>query len=313
MATVLSFTSTDEYFMVNTPNSRSEKLNVWEIGYFLKSHWKWYLLGGVCGAIIGFALYAIYPSKYQASVVIAPARVGSIIAGGFVQGTEPEPAILMVERFKQPGFFTPAIAESCQFPISSTYQSEMSKTLSASVIKFPAAAGTSQAYSLVRLIWNGASPKIAQDCLAAIIERVSDTQNKIVTPVIEKLAAQTRLTQVQVDLFTSELDKLAARSNTKQANQENFNQIVVADKAAQNLRESLVSARRQLSEDQARLSTPYTQGVSVLEPIYVAATPIFTAGLAIIIGFLAGLMLSILVLLLKRSIWSYHSESANLT
>jgi len=295
--------------MVMTTRPSAEKLNVWEIGGYLKAHWKWYLVGGICGAIIGYALYAFFPSKYQASVVIAPARVGSIIAGGFVQGTEPEPAILMVERFKQPGFYTPAIAESCQFPISPIYQSEMSKTLSASVIKFPA--GTSQAYSLVRLIWNGVSPKIAQDCLAAIVERVSDTQNKIVTPVIEKLEAQTKLTQAQVDLFASELDKLAARGNTKQANQENFNQIVVFDKAAQNLRESLVSARRQLSEDQAKLSTPYTQGVSVLEPIYVADTPIFTATSAIIIGFLAGLMLSILVLLLKQSVQSYHSETAN--
>ena len=294
--------------MVMTTRPSAEKLNLWEIGSYLKGHWKWYVVGGLCGAIIGFALYAFFPSKYQASVVIAPARVGSIIGGGFVQGTEPEPAILMVERFKQPGFYTPAIAESCQFPISSTYQSEMSKTLSASVIKFPA--GTSQAYSLVRLIWNGASPKIAQDCLAAIVERVSDTQNKIVTPVIEKLEAQTKLTQAQVDLFVFELDKLAARGNTKQANQENFNQIVVFDKAAQNLRESLVSARRQLSEDQAKLSPPYTQGLSVLEPIYVTDTPIFTAGLAIIIGFLAGLVLSILVLLLKRSAQSYHSEIA---
>ena len=295
--------------MVMTTRPSAEKLNLWEIGSYLKGHWKWYVVGGLCGAIIGFALYAFFPSKYQASVVIAPARVGSIIGGGFVQGTEPEPAILMVERFKQPGFYTPAIAESCQFPISSTYQSEMSKTLSASVIKFPA--GTSQAYSLVRLIWNGDSPKIAQDCLAAIVKGVSDTQNKIVTPVIEKLEVQTKLTQAQVDLFASELDKLAARGNTKQANQENFNQIVVLDKAAQNLRESLVSARRQLSEDQAKLSTPYTQGVSVLEPIYVADTPIFTAGLAIIIGFLAGLMFSVLVLLLKRSVRTYHTELTN--
>ena len=294
--------------MVMTTRPSAEKINVWEIGSYLKSHWKWYLLGGVCGAIIGFALYTIFPAKYQASVVISPARVGSIIGGGFVQGTEPEQAILMVERFKQPGFFTPAIAESCQFPISPSYQEEMSKMLSASVIKFPT--GTSAAYSLVRLIWNGASPKIAQDCLAAIIERVSDTQNKIVTPVIEKLEAQIKLTQAQVDLFASELDKLAARSNTKQANQENFNQIVVADKAAQNLRESLVSARRQLSEDQAKLSSPYTQGLSVLEPIYVSDIPIFTAGSAIIIGFLAGLVLSMLVLLLKQSAQSYHSDIA---
>ena len=296
--------------MVMTTRPSSEKLNVWEIGGYLKGHWKWYLVGGVCGAIIGFALYAFFPSKYQASVVIAPARVGSIIAGGFVQGTEPEPAVLMVERFKSPRFFTPTIAELCLVTISPSYQSDMNKTLSASVVKFPAGSLQVNSLSLVRLTWNGASPKIAQDCLAAIVERVSDTQNKIITPIIEKLEAQTKLTQAQVDLFASELDKLAARSNTKQANQENFNQIVVSDKAAQNLRESLVSARRQLSEDQAKLSPPYTQGLSVLEPIYVTDTPIFTAGLAIIIGFLAGLVLSILVLLLKRSAQSYHSEIA---
>lgn len=295
--------------MVTNTRPQSDKLNIWEIGDYLKSHWKWYLTGGVCGAIVGFVLYITLPSKYQASVVISPARVGSIVVGGFIQGTEPEPAVLLVERFKQPQFFTPAIAERCQVALTPNYQNEMSKSLSESVIKLPNP--TLQSLSLVRLSWNGSSPKVAEDCLAAIVQQATDAQNQIVTPIIEKLTAQLKLTQAEVELFTSELQKLASRGNGKDANPANFNQLVIADKAAQNLRESLVSARRQLSEDQAKLVPPYTQGVSILEPIYASPTPIFTMTLAILIGFLTGLFLGVLVLLLKRSVQSYRSEIAS--
>ena len=295
--------------MVMTTRPQSEKVNVWEIGGFLKNHWKRFLIGGVSGAFIGLALYAVLPSKYQASVEISPARVGSIITGGFVQGVEPEPAYLLIERFKQPGFFTPAIAERCQVALTPGYQKEMAKDLSGSVVKLPNS--TAQTLSLIKLNWNASSPKLAEDCLLAVVQGVTETQNRMIIPIVEKLAAQTKLTQAEVDLFTSELNKLAARSASKEVTAGNFNQMVIADKAAQNLRESLVSARRQLSEDQAKLVPPYTQGTTILEPIYASPTPIFTAQLAGIIGFLAGLFLSIVALLIKRSVQSYYSRLAS--
>lgn len=292
-------------------SDRSEQLNVWQIARGLRQHWRWPLVGGLAGIATGAFLFLVLPSKFEASVVISPARVGSLTmaASGttIVQGSEPEPAALMIERFKQPSFYTPAMQQVCQIKDTADYQSEMAENLKANLVKLPNP--TFQSLSLAKLNWSAPSAKIAFDCLNAIIESVRESQNLIALPVVEKMEVQKKITQEQLSLYLGELTKIELKFNTREHAQHNFNQIVIADKAAQNLRESLATIRKQLAEEEAQLSEPYTQPVKQLEAIYSSGEPVVSLKMATLIGFLAGVFIGFFALLVIIS--RRHFEAGN--
>jgi LPS O-antigen subunit length determinant protein (WzzB/FepE family) len=295
-------------------SEQSEQLNIWEVLHVLRSQWRWPIVGALCGALIGFLIYLVLPPKFEATVVISPARVGSLVisatGNSLVQGSEPESAALMIERFKQPSFYSATIRERCHVRDEPSYQMGMAKDLNANIVKLPNP--TLQSLSLAKLSWNADSPTTAHDCLTAIVQVVTEVQNTIAAPVMAKLAAQRKITQDQLNLYMSDLAKLEAKNgNNKEGLANNFNQIVIADKSAQNLRESLTAIRKQLGEEEAQLSEPYTQPVKQLEAIYAAPEPVITAKLAILIGVLAGLFLGGFALLLKLSMGRYQSESSD--
>jgi len=291
-------------------SDRFGDLNIWEVMSLIRKQWRWPLLGGLCGATVGVLLYLLLPAKYEASVVLSPARVGSLIVAPSgvmtVQGSEPESAALMIERFKQPSFYSASIREKCQFKESPNYQEDMARDLNANMVKLPNPGF--QSLSLAKLSWNASSSQIASDCLSAIVLAVKEAQNHIAAPIIAKLTAQKKITQDQLNLYLSDLTKYEAKASNKDSSN-NFNQIVIADKAAQNLRESLIHIRKQLAEEEAQLSEPYTQPVKPLEPIYAALEPIITLRLAIILGLLAGIFIGCFALLLNLNLGRYQSQA----
>lgn len=294
-------------------NDRSEQLNFWHIARGLRHNWRWPLLGGLAGTVLGILLFLVLPSKFEASVVISPARVGSLMmaASGtnIIQGSEPEPAALMIERFKQPSFYTPAMRQVCQIKETVDYQSEMAKKLKANLVKLPNP--TFQSLSLAKVNWSGPSAKTAFDCLTSIIIAVRESQNLIALPVIEKMEVQKKISQEQLALYLGELSKIELKFNTREHAQYNFNQIVIADKAAQNLRESLAIIRKQLAEEEAQLSEPYTQPVKQLEAIYSSDEPVVSFQMAALIGFLAGIFIGFFALLAMISRRHFETGDAD--
>jgi hypothetical protein len=288
--------------MTKNPSDHSEQISAWQILDAIKSQWRWYVIGTIVGGVLGFVIYLGMPLKYEATVALSPARVGSITAGGLIQGVEPEPANFMVERFKQPNFYTEGIRESCGVENTDNYQQQMSKSVAATILK---------STSLIKVTLNGPTPAVAQDCMMAIVAQMVAAQAKVSEPVISKITAQTKVTKELVDKYTAELANLDSKRASKDVSSTNFNQIVIADKAAQNLREALAGARRSLTEEEVQLLKPYTQPVLELEPIYVSRLPLISLKLAIVLGGFTGLFLSIFGLLLKLSYRNYRAVTVD--
>jgi len=296
---------------MNQTFSRVDQVNIWAVLSYLAGQWRWYVIGGVAGLVVGVLYFWILPPKYEASVVIQPARVGSILRGSSarVQSDELEPAPLMIERLKQASFFTPSIRERCQVPNELDYQKNMAGDITANLVKLPNP--TFQSLSMAKISWRGQSPEVAQDCLEAIVEAVTQAQNQIIAPALATLVAQKERTQKQVELYYSELANLRGKGAGSQSPASNFNQIVIADKAAQNLRESLANLVGQLSEETAQLMPPYSQPVSKLEPIYASHVPTITLKIALALGVLIGVLCGIFALLVTRSILLYRASTPN--
>ena len=285
----------------------ADQVNIWEVLSYVLNQWRWYVLGAILGLIAGGLYFLIAPAKYEASVVIQPARVGSILKGSIsrVQSDEPEPAPLMIERVKQPGFYTESIREQCAVAASSDYQKNMVDNINVNIVKLPNP--TPQSLTMAKIIWKGASAPAAGTCLKAIVEALTQAQNQIIAPTLATLTDQKAQAQKLLDIYVAEL----AGSKGKQAlsGGANFYQNVIADNAAQNLRESLALLKTELAEVTAQLAPPYTQPVTQLEPIYVSQTPTIPISLALALGALIGLLGGVIALLVSRSIRIYKAQA----
>lgn len=293
---------------MNTNPNHLKQVNVWEIMDFLKVHWRWYFFGSLLGLVVGALYYFFVPAKYEASVVLQPARVGSLLKGsiGKIQSDEPEPASLMVERFRQPSFFNQGLREGCQVKNEPGYQDEMVSTISASVVKSLHASPAS--LTMVKVAWKASTPTAAESCLDLIIKNVTESQNSITRPAINALELQKNSTQTLVALYTNELAAIARKAQELRPSPDGFNQAIVAANTAQNLRLSISDLRVLLAEQTAQLLPPYTQPLTKLEPISVSNKPVVTLRHALLAGLLIGLLAGLCTILIMRSIRIYKAD-----
>jgi MFS family permease len=154
----------------------------------------------VIGLGLGGLYFAIAPSKYEATVVIQPARMGSMLKVG---AQEPEPAPLMVERLKQPGFWSEALREQCSIAPSDDYQKDMVDKINSNIVKLPISAA--QNFTMAKITWKGISPSASGKCLEAVVAQLTQAQNQVNAPAIAMLeehkARSQNLYNVYVDLY----------------------------------------------------------------------------------------------------------------
>ena len=288
-------------------DTHADQVNIWAVLFYVLGQWRWYVFGAVIGLFVGGLYFFIVPAKYEASVVIQPARIGSSgkSAAGRILSEEPEPAVMMIERLKQPSFYTESLREQCLIPDSKDFQKTMVENISANVVKSTALGPT---LSMAKIIWKGKSTSEAGNCLEAIVGRLTQAQNQMIAPAIATLNEQKAQSQKLLDIYLAEVTSTKAKSAVN-SNGANFNQIVVADALAQNLRNSYAMFKNELSEVTAQLMPPYTQPVTKLEPVYVSKTPTIPLGLALALGALIGIFGGVVALLVNRSIRLYKSQN----
>jgi hypothetical protein len=289
-------------------DTHADQVNIWAVLSYVLGRWRWYVNGAVIGLIAGGLYFWLAPPKYEASVVIQPARVGSILKGSVsrVQSDEPEPAPLMIERVRQPGFYTEVIREQCAVAASTDFQKNMVDNINVNVVKLPNP--TPQSLTMAKITWKGSTASAAGKCIEAIVEALTQAQNQIITPTLATLAEQKAQSQKLLDIYVAEM-ATAKNRPTVNSGGASFSQIIIADNAAQNLRESLSLLKVELAEVTAQLAPPYSQPVTKLEPIYVSPTPIIPLGLALVIGGLIGILGGVVALLIMRSIRLYKVKS----
>lgn len=288
-------------------DTHADQVNIWAVLTYVLGQWRWYVLGGIFGLIAGGLYFWVVPAKYEASVVIQPARVGSILKGSInrVQSDEPEPAPLMIERLKQPSFYTETLREQCSVLDSTDFQKYMVDNINISVVKLPNP--TSQSLTMAKIVWKGKSAITAGNCLEAIVGTLTTVQNRIIAPAIASLNEQKTQAQKLLDIYVTEMTGAKTRLAVS-SNGSNFNQIVIADNAAQNARTSYAVFKNELAEVTAQLTPPYTQPVTQLEPIYVSQTPTIMLSVALTLGALIGIFGGVLALLVTRSIRLYRAQ-----
>lgn len=264
-----------------------DSISLWQVLDFFKDGWRWLVSGllvGIAGAL-GFLLWA--PVLYEATAIVAPATVGmsTVVSTSATstKGSEVESVGQTLERLKFPTFYTSELLKSCE-------------ALSGQALAAGVKATLVKGNSLIQVSYRAPSVDVAEGCVNAIVAQLIKSQVSIAAPVIKTLEEQLALTKrqlVEAEAFQGQLEKRTVTS-TDGASLLMLN--------ALSKREEIVRLHKLLIEQQVQLTSPLTQQMQLLEPIYAPEKPVAPKRLPVLVGGLfGGLALGCLIYFLRRS------------
>lgn len=269
--------------LFNQPSEDEVSLND-IIDFFLES-WKIIIGFGLLGLLGSLGFLVVTPNQYQATAQIQMAQISANNNNnnnnnaGLLGVNIEEPNLLMV-RLKLPTTYSATEIQACGL--------ENQKMPTESIVamsKFSVVKGVN---SIVELKIQRESKEQAVICAQALFENIRESQNKIIKPYIEE--AKVLLAKNQNRL--KEAQELVTR----------------ADKSGAALSAAYLANRdevKYLTDENIRLNTFVTAGdarqTKLVSPIYASDAPIFPKKeMALIAGFLLGLFLGLLLLLVCK-------------
>ena len=271
----------DNNAQLNTP--QDDEISVWDIVDFLKAGWRWLAGGVVAGALgaVGFVL--VSPAQFEATAIVQPATVGMPTTTTTTKGVEVEPVAQTLERLKIATFYTAELVQACQAPS----RSALASSLKASQVKGNA---------LIQISYRANSGAVAEACVNAVVAELARAQADIAAPIIKTLQEQLELTRRR---FADEKVFQAQAERKVTASTDGVSLLMLK---ALSKREELVQLQRQLVDQSVQLSTPITQPMQLLEPIYAPERPVAPKKLPVLAGGLfGGLVLGGLAFFARRS------------
>lgn len=270
---------------LETPENNDE-LSLWDIVNFLKESWRW-LAGGLIAGLIGaVGFIVISPTQYEASAVIQPATVGlptTATTTTTTKGAEVEPVAQTLERLKLATFYTEDLLKACQV----TNRQKLAAALKATLVKGNA---------LIQLSYRAPSVAVAEACMNAVVQKMTQSQVAIAIPIVETLKENLKLTQrrlSEVEAFQAQLEKRTAASTDGTS-------LIMLN--ALSKREEIARLQKLVVDQKVQMSPPITQPMQLLEPIYVPDRAVFPKLLPVLVGGLfSGLVLGGLVFFVRRS------------
>lgn len=175
----------------------NDEISMVDIYQFIKEGWKILFGTTLIGLLFGIIVAFILPEKFQASVMIEPARVAVIGVDGFTDRSLESKDILL-EKMKSPTYYTDATVQACDLAKHITPFESLAKDLTSS-------AGRNSAY--VFISFRAKSPAIAKECLKSVLSDVAKNQAEIAAPLINTIEVQLQNTTLELGAATIERDQ----------------------------------------------------------------------------------------------------------
>ena len=185
----------------------------------IKTIFIWVLVAIGAGAVVAFSL----PVKYEASVMIEPTKVANEIFDQVTKNVEfkslpVESKEVLAEKIKSPTYYSVKTIKDCGFEGEANARLALTKNMSSSVPRNS---------NFISIDFKAETPELATVCLESVLENINAQQNKLATPLIERLniAFQTLTQQLdaaeteQKQLLIYNREKLTVAKNKLEANQ----------------------------------------------------------------------------------------------
>lgn len=260
------------------------EISLRDILKFVQKEWRWLFGGALVGIFLSASYLAMVPKKYEAQGLFQGAKV----LGVDLEGTQP-----LIERLKFPTFYAPEQLVACDVPI------DQSPLVLVNQIKVEVLKGT----SILRLSYQARSRENAIECLASVVGRLIDFQNKKANGPLEEAKRQLELTKAQLEDAETLLKILERRSmNSLNAAETKFSQMLLVMSTSLFKKDQVTALRKSVLEQAARLEPPATEAAAWLEPIYAPDKAVAPKRLPTLAGgLLGGLILGGVAFWVRRS------------
>lgn len=278
-----------------------ESFSVWDLIGKLIDNWRWLFGGLMIGLMASISFLFWVTPKYESVAIVHPATIGASIGTGS-QGSigaatmsklPVEPVNQTLERLKVPTFYSADTVEVCD----AESLDMLPIVIKSSLVKNN---------SLISIKFRSSSPTHAERCVTKVVEQLSNLQNEIARPLIQRLQQQMELTKLQIEDAEAFLDSFnKSVSNIKI--DAPLSSLVFLN--AKSKREELLSLRKLFNEQSALLSAPLTRPLTLIEKISTSENPIFPKTILTIAGgIFSGFVGGLLALFINLS-WRRFKES----
>lgn len=266
-----------------------DAMSLADVLQFLSEAWKTVAGTAVLSTGLGLGAAFVLPEKFEASALVEPAKV----LGGYIETSN-----VLAEKMRSPTYYSTATLDTCAYSGKRNARREFVKDLKPQV-------GRQSAF--VSISMKAASPELARQCLAAVLEDVKrDQADQMVQRIAvakarlkreeEKLVLAERVMNSISDRTVDQARRSAGASGSEVAGS---TLVFVATQAKQAEITSLKNAVDQLAME---LAEPQTRQASLATPIFSPDEKVEPKRLLILVGAcLGGLMLGLLVALGRKA------------
>ncbi|MCE2690707.1 MAG: Wzz/FepE/Etk N-terminal domain-containing protein [Betaproteobacteria bacterium] len=266
-----------------------DAISLADVLQFLSEAWKTVAGTAVLSTLLGLGVAFVLPEKFEASALVEPAKV----LGGYIETSN-----VLAEKMRSPSYYSTATLDTCAYSGKRNARREFVKDLKPQV-------GRQSAF--VSIGMKAASPELARQCLAAVLEDVKREQaDQMVQRIAvakarlkreeERLALAERVMNSISDRTVEQARKSAGASGSEVAGS---TLVFVATQAKQ---AEITGIKNGVDQLAMELAEPQTRQASLATPIFSPDEKVEPKRLLILVGAcLGGLMLGLLVALGRKA------------
>lgn len=259
-------------------------MNLIDVINFLKNGWKAIIGASILGLGIGGTYIVITPPKFQADAVIQSA----LVAGQAV-----EPPAVLVEKLKQPTYYSQETLKQCDIKENPAAFFALSKELKPIL---------SKTAPVINLSYTAKSPEIAKACLESVLADIARNQQGLAEPMIKLRGTQLANTKQKLALAEETMNQLGGKRLNLDIPDQKFSWSALLYSIILSKQNEISDLRKAVDTQTNELSMPLTQPATVATPIYAPDVPVSPKRSAAIGGAVfGGALLGILWLLAQRT------------
>lgn len=270
----------DTNLIRQTSSEDEEGISLIDVLHFIQNGWRAIGSAGAFGLLIGCAYAFLAPQKFQGEI---------LIQGASVANQPVEPPTVLIEKLKQPTFYSENSVVQCELQETPTAKSTLSKSLKPVLIKTA---------PVVSMSYLADSAQTAKACLESVLGDIANDQQKLAAPLIKTREDQLASTKTKLDLAEKVLEQFGGKKLNFDIPDQKFSSSTLLYSIILSKQNEITDLRKSIETQTIELSPPQTQAASAITPIYAPDMRVSPKrSIAIAGGLFGGVILGVLWLL----------------